>query len=189
MLASHVSREKSEANEIFFATNATWALNPMWSQLYRSLAQAAPLGQTLKPLATNDPSTVVARTISLDGRRMLIACWANQWTDNAPIKDRHFQLWDLASRERLAVWPYPTNAPNGWRQGPLVFSPDGRRVASGCFAYHGIEIWDTATGKRLHELHQPDSPQPPPPRRPSMFARLFRGISHFGSGTDRKSVV
>jgi WD40 repeat protein len=181
----HLTTNRLRENEIFFATNTTWVLNDRNHVRAFSLALAAPLGQTPEPLSTNDSSTVLARALTPDGRRLLLTCMAPHWATNAAFNGDHLQLWDLAERRRLAVWPHPGSDKNfgsGSQHGPLAFSPDGRRFALACFGGSGIEIWDTATGKRIHELHQPKPTYAWQGARPSVAAQIFRAVFRVKSG-------
>ena len=164
--------------EILFATNVTWVLNDTRHSLVGALSQAVRLGSKEEPFPLAGQGRVQARTLSPEGQRLLIACDASRWDTNAPIQGPHLQLWDLVERKRVAVWPYPGGKlAGGWSgYGPLVFSPDGRRIASACFTNSGIEIWDAVTGQRLHQLHPPPWSYQANPRRP--FAQLGQMLFH-----------
>lgn len=66
--------------------------------------------------------------------------------------------------------------------GPLVFSPDGRRVAMACFGAGGFDLWDTTTGKRLLELYQPPTSPAWAKPRPGIAQQIFRAIFRIHSG-------
>ena len=173
----HATTNKLTGSEAVLRTNATWLLNGFWIHSGTAMAQVSALGSKEKPFLIEDLpllfGSVRARAISPDGQRLLLACDVSKWMTNAVVRGPHFQVWDLGARKRVAVWPPPDEV-QYWGPAPLVFSPDGRRVASACFSPNGIELWDTATGKRLHQLHPPGQPPPPVYPPPSRFARLTR---------------
>ncbi len=65
---------------------------------------------------------------------------------------------------RLRAWSYSDEQPkpkwdieqahDGWLR-DLAVSPDGKQLAT-CGRDHMLRIWDTATGKKLHELQSPE---------------------------------
>ena len=47
----------------------------------------------------------------------------------------------------------------------LVFSPDGRLLATGTFRSNTIKLWETATNRKLRDLRAADNPHPVWPRQ------------------------
>ncbi len=182
----HLTTSRLRENEVYFATNGTaWVLNDQNQHPGFSLAKVGRLGQPTTVLTTNDASSVMARAFSPDGSRLLLVCSAHKWQTNAAYGGEHLQLWDPAARTRLALWPHPgvnQHRGSGWMQGPLVFSPDGRRVAMACFGACGFDLWDVTTGKRLFELYQsPTAPAWAKPR-PGLVQQIFRALFRIHSG-------
>jgi serine/threonine protein kinase/WD40 repeat protein len=174
-----------ETEVVFPAKGGAWALNDQNYHPGFGLAKVAPLGQPPEPLTSTDPSSVSARAFSPDGRLLLLTCFAQQWQTNAAYGGDHLQLWDPATRQRLAVWPHPgvdRSRGSGWKQGPMVFSPDGRLVALACFGATGFDLWEVATGKRLRELYQPERAYAPSGPRPGRFMQFFRALFRIRSG-------
>lgn len=171
----HATTNKLDGREAVLRTNATWLLNGFHFHSGNSLMQVSRLDSPEKPFSLEDlplrSGSLRGRVISPDGQRLIFACDVPKWMTNAVVNRPHFQVWDLATRKRLAVWPHPEEAQH-WGETPLVLSPDGRHLASAFFSANGIEIWEVATGKRLHKLHPPLVPPAPTFPRPSFFARL-----------------
>ncbi len=182
----HLTTNRLRENEVFFATNGNaWVLNDQNQHPGFSLAKVGRLGRPPEVLTTNDASSVMARAFSPDGSRLLLVCSAHNWQTNAAYGGEHLQLWDPAARTRLAIWPHPgvnQNRGSGWMHGPLVFSPDGRRVATACFGACGFDLWDVATGKRLLELYQPPAAPAWSKPRPGIAQQIFRAIFRIHSG-------
>jgi WD40 repeat protein len=87
-------------------------------------------------------------TFSPDGQTLAISTWGS------------VQLWDLAKGQMIRKLPVPIaeaftahERDLHWSTdhgtGPVVFSPDGKRVASGTIA---TRLWDVATGVELQKL-------------------------------------
>jgi WD40 repeat protein len=85
---------------------------------------------------------------SPDGQTLAVSTWGS------------VQLWDLATGRRLHKLPVPLDEAyaaherdlhwsTSYGTGPVTFSPDGKRVASGTIA---IRLWDVATGAELGKL-------------------------------------
>jgi WD40 repeat protein/tRNA A-37 threonylcarbamoyl transferase component Bud32 len=75
--------------------------------------------------------------VSRDGRQMAAAGY-----------DKPIHLWDLAGGRLLH-----TLAGHASGGGAVAFGPDGRVLATGTYRGDTVRLWDTATGKVLHEQH------------------------------------
>jgi WD40 repeat protein len=69
----------------------------------------------------------------------------------------HFELWNLWRGRQEAAWPASAGVTGG---GPVVYSPDGTRVASAFFQSEGFELIDAATGERTELLLAAGTPPP-----------------------------
>jgi len=61
--------------------------------------------------------------------------------------EKTIQIWDAGSGKEIRRW----SAPEGNITG-LIFSPDGRLLASGGVYDANVHLWDAATGRELHLL-------------------------------------
>jgi WD40 repeat protein/serine/threonine protein kinase len=60
-----------------------------------------------------------------------------------------FYFWKLCQGEQVMTLPHSQTVNS------VAFSPDGKRVATGCGG-NGVQIWDTATGKMVKRVPVPD---------------------------------
>jgi serine/threonine protein kinase/WD40 repeat protein len=165
-----------------FAGSEAWGVeaSPFRNSSSSRFRPLSTLTNRFEPL---DSPRVISHAFTPDGRHLLIACAGDRRSTNAEsaTTQPHFELWELAQRKRVSVWPHPppsSTLPYREASGPISFSPDGSLVATGCFLNQGIEIWDIATGKQLHCF----APMPP------VTGRKFLGMNIDGFDEKKRNV-
>ncbi|MCD6338181.1 MAG: WD40 repeat domain-containing protein, partial [Verrucomicrobia bacterium] len=83
--------------------------------------------------------------------------------DAKPAWTNSYELWDLGRKTVAARWP---QAAPGRAEGRLAYSPDGRWIASSCFASGGVELLRAADGSRLRLLKFPPRGEAAKPNAP-----------------------
>lgn len=140
-----------------FAANQPWDVEapPFRSVARFQFRELSTLPQVFEPL---DLGAGLAFAFSPDGQSMLLASAGQQnltSADPAAAKS-HYELWNLARRERRHLWTHPSlmNARDN-KIGIIAYSKDGSLFASSCFADEGVEIWDARSGQFLRHLRPP----------------------------------
>jgi DNA-binding beta-propeller fold protein YncE len=93
------------------------------------------------------PGAYAALAVSADGSTL-----------TAINTDTEVSIFDLATRKRQARFRFTDGSPRqddkrDNNTAVLSFSPDGKRLAIGCFAT--VELWDLVTRKSLHRFERP----------------------------------
>jgi WD40 repeat protein len=89
-------------------------------------------GKKLEPLAVSNSAYIADIALSPDGQRLAVS------GEGGGLGGAGVTLWDLATREPLVS----LNGESG--QSVVVFSPDGKSVASGA---RSLFVWDSASGE------------------------------------------
>jgi RNA polymerase sigma factor (sigma-70 family) len=89
---------------------------------------------------------------SRDGRLLIGGCY----TDGYPLQEQGFLIWDLSGSKGPRWLPTPSFITAS------TLAPDGKTLA--CFTHiqygggNAIDLWDVASGRRLHQLPGHDTP-------------------------------
>ena len=88
------------------------------------------------------------RTLVSGGRsRSMNAMSLKPMTERSSGHDSPMEWWDVKTGKRLHV-----NQERQTWNGDLTYFPDGKKVATGTYGGDPIALWDSVTGKPLHDL-------------------------------------
>lgn len=92
------------------------------------------------PVVPGSAPPIIAVAFSPDGKLL-----ASSGTD------QKIRLWDTSGWQ--CVRSLPTGRPPGEFQDILLFSPDGKKLASAAWLYNRVSIWDAESGRQLYALN------------------------------------